>query len=337
MNVMLDTTSTYLVRQTGVLGYASWGSNAQNWSAVTDQAKQYNSYTAGAIGETYVSTSGRSFSTGLTYGQSAVADMIAEGITGVKGYVYEPYASSMTDVNTLFPMYTEGYTLAESFYSASPYMSWMDVVVGDPKCRIVNSVHNSQPLPVELVSFTLASSNNSIILNWKTATETNNYGFDIERKQGDAGTFVKIGFVAGNGTSSVAHTYTFTDPVSGIYTYRLKQIDRDGQFIYSAEITNSVTGVENAALAPKKFDLGQNFPNPFNPSTKISYSIATPELVHLTVYDVTGRVVATLVNGHQEAGSYSVQWNASAVPSGVYFYRIDAGSFSSVKKLLLQK
>jgi uncharacterized protein (TIGR03790 family) len=339
LSVMLDTTSTYVVRQTGVMGYASWGSNAQNWSSVTDQAKQYNTYLPGAIGETYVSTSGRSFTAGLTYGQSAIADMIAEGITGVKGYVYEPYASSLADVSNLFPMYAEGYTLAEVFYSSSPYLSWTDVVIGDPKCRIVNSVHNSTPLPVEIVSFTAASTSGSIVLNWKTATESNNYGFDIERKQGVNGTYAKIGFVAGNGTTNTAHSYSYTDPgaASGAYTYRLKQIDNDGQFVYSSEVTLTVTGTEQTSAAPLNFDLGQNYPNPFNPSTMITYSIASPQLVRLVLYDITGRVVATLVNSHMDAGTYSVQWNAGAMPSGVYFYKLDAGNFSSVKKLLLQK
>ncbi|MGE5314206.1 MAG: right-handed parallel beta-helix repeat-containing protein [Acidobacteriota bacterium] len=209
---------------------------------------------------------------------------------------------------------------------------------------IRDTVRVNIPLPVELVSFTVASKNGAAVLSWKTATETNNYGFDIEKKQivstngTQTATWTKIGFVAGNGTSNTAHDYSYTDAsgAAGNYTYRLKQIDRDGAFAYSKEVQFITTGVESNAV-PVEFALGQNFPNPFNPSTNIAYDIASHARVLLKIYDVAGREVATLVNQEMEAGKYSVQWNAKDMPSGVYFYRLTAGNFTSVKKLLLQK
>jgi parallel beta-helix repeat protein len=202
-------------------------------------------------------------------------------------------------------------------------------------------VDNSIPLPVELVSFTMAKVNGVILLNWKTATEVSNYGFDIERKATGAGAdtaWTKIGFVPGNGSTSSPHAYSYTDQsvTTAIYSYRLKQIDTDGRFVYSSVIQMSVTAVAPTDL-PTEFALDQNYPNPFNPSTTVHYSVAAAGPVRLSIFDITGREVATLVNSTMAAGNYSVQWNAKDMPSGVYIYRMTAGSFTSVKKLLLQK
>ncbi|MEK7651286.1 MAG: TIGR03790 family protein [Patescibacteria group bacterium] len=132
-NVVLDTTETFLANQQNVIGYASWGSNDRHATSSTEYAKPKNTWVPGAIAETYVSTSGRTFNKPALYGQSLIADLIEEGITGAKGYVYESYSSAMADVSVLFDRYTKGYNLAESFYAASPFLSWMDVVIGDPK------------------------------------------------------------------------------------------------------------------------------------------------------------------------------------------------------------
>jgi subtilisin family serine protease len=201
----------------------------------------------------------------------------------------------------------------------------------------VNSAVNNIPLPVELTSFTSSVRSGVVTLSWKTATEVSNYGFELEKKEtasSSSATWTKIGFVAGNGTSNIAHEYSFVDKLShsGTFSYRLKQIDRDGKFTYSAFI-------EAAAVvaAPVRFALDQNYPNPFNPSTTMPFAIAAAGRVRLVVYDLLGREVAVLADRTMEPGQYSVQWNASAVPSGVYFYRLEAGNFSAVKKLLLQK
>lgn len=131
--ILNDMNSSFTVNQKNVLFYVSWGSNDP---ASKDHAKPYNTWVPGAIAETYVSSSGRTFTYPQTYGQSLVADLIAEGVTGVKGYIYEPYIDSMAEPQILFDRYANGYNLAESYYMASPYIGWMDVIVGDPKTVI---------------------------------------------------------------------------------------------------------------------------------------------------------------------------------------------------------
>ncbi len=137
LNVLLDTTTDYLVNQQDVVGYVSWGSNDHNVASSTIHADPRNTWHAGGIAVTFVSTSARTFNWPPAYGQSLIADLIAEGATGAEGYAYEPYASSMPNLMTLFTAYTSGYNLAESFYASSPYLSWMGVVIGDPKETIV--------------------------------------------------------------------------------------------------------------------------------------------------------------------------------------------------------
>jgi hypothetical protein len=198
-------------------------------------------------------------------------------------------------------------------------------------------------LPVELISFTANVVNNTVELNWQTATEVNNYGFNVERSwTSSAPLWEKIGFVQGYGNSNSPKSYSFEDinPQYGKLQYRLKQIDFDGKFEYSDV-------VEVAVAAPAKFELMQNYPNPFNPSTTISYTIPNVETLHgvslqhvtLKVYDLLGREVAVLVNELQQAGAYIVQLSTNIYPlsSGIYFYKLTAGSFSAAKKFLLLK
>ncbi len=186
-------------------------------------------------------------------------------------------------------------------------------------------------LPVELTSFNAIARGNRVELAWKTATEVNNYGFEIQTASGKNHNWEKIGFVEGHGTTNVPQNYSFTDkPGSGTYQYRLKQIDRDGKFEYSSI-------VEADLSAPVTFGLEQNYPNPFNPTTTIRYGLPQQANVRLTVYDVIGREVATLVNETKEAGNYEVTFAASQLVSGVYFYKLSTGSYTSLKKLMLMK
>jgi hypothetical protein len=191
-------------------------------------------------------------------------------------------------------------------------------------------------VPVELISFSAHLNERSLVLNWQTATETNNKGFEINRQSaegtGQSGNeeWEKIGFVAGNGTSTETHLYSFTDNnvSSGKYNYRLKQIDFDGSFEYSKEIEVDVN-------LPAAFALLQNYPNPFNPSTTIKYSIPEDQQVKLNVYDPLGEKVVTLVDGFQKAGQHKVNFDASGLPSGIYFYSLETSSYTSVKKMIL--
>jgi len=193
---------------------------------------------------------------------------------------------------------------------------------------------NATSLPVELASFTAAALNNSAALAWKTATEKNNYGFEIERRVvGSASQWFKIGFVAGNGTSSKEHTYSFADAnvSSGTYVYRLKQIDNDGTYKYSGEAEVTIT-------MPTVFALNQNYPNPFNPTTTISFTLAQDGYTTLKIYDVLGKEVATLVNGEMKAGvQNTITFDASKLSSGVYFSRLQNSGSTQIKKLVLMK
>ena len=142
--------------------------------------------------------------------------------------------------------------------------------------------------------------------------------------------FEKIGYIMGNGTTTEPRAYSFTDVdvAAGEYIYRLKQIDYDGTFEYSNEVEVSVS-------LPEEFSLSQNYPNPFNPSTIISYSIPQSGLVTLEVYSLLGEKVASLVNEVKEAGSYEINFNASTLSSGVYYYKLSTDNFVETKKMLL--
>jgi hypothetical protein len=189
-------------------------------------------------------------------------------------------------------------------------------------------------IPVELVSFTSSIINNSVGLNWITATELNNSGFEVERcaLSAERQAWEKIGFVSGNGTSTEVHSYSFVDqnPIVGTSFYRLKQVDFDGTFEYS-----NIVEVVYGAVAD--YSLEQNYPNPFNPSTRINYSIKEKSNVELKIYDLLGSEIAALVNEEKAPGNYDVSFDASSLSSGVYLYTIKAGSFIQTRKMLLMK
>ncbi|MDP2300943.1 MAG: T9SS type A sorting domain-containing protein [Ignavibacteria bacterium] len=197
------------------------------------------------------------------------------------------------------------------------------------------------PLPVELSSFNAAATNGAVKLTWQTATEVNNYGFQVERKilkqfasgEQNDNDWVEVGFVAGNGNSNAPKDYSYTDNSldnSGKYSYRLKQIDNDGKTTYSNEIETDVTVVLEYALS-------QNYPNPFNPATVINYTLSQPGFVTIKIYNTLGQEVSTLLNGQMEAGKHTLTFDASKLSSGMYLYKITAGNFTQVKKMLLAK
>ena len=189
-----------------------------------------------------------------------------------------------------------------------------------------------QKLPVELTSFSASVVKSSVTLNWETASELNNHGFEIQRKQ--AGEWLTVGFKSGKGTTSEKNNYSFVDDISalnaGTVSYRLRQIDLDGSFDFS-------NVVEVEYLASMDFALQQNYPNPFNPSTSISFSLAQSGFVNLSVYDVTGSKVAELINGNMQQGVHTVEFNGSGLSSGLYLYRLTQGELTSTKKLNLLK
>ncbi len=194
----------------------------------------------------------------------------------------------------------------------------------------------SSTLPVELSSFSVVTLNNGVKLNWQTETEVNNYGFEIERKAGSlqssVGNWVNIGFVNGSGNSNSPKNYSYQDMnvTSGKYSYRLKQIDNDGKYEYSKVIEVNLNG-------PGKFSLSQNYPNPFNPTTTISFNIPEASNVRLTLYNILGQEIKTLVNESKEAGVHTVNFNASDLNSGLYIYKLEANGLTQTRKMTLVK
>jgi hypothetical protein len=209
----------------------------------------------------------------------------------------------------------------------------------------VNSV-----LPVEIVSFTGTVERNFAVLRWSTATETNNYGFEVEKRTVNSGnaaqtadgdskmkSWRKIGFISGNGTCNTLHGYSYSDanPGTGHYAYRLKQIDHDGTFKYSGSVEIEIKNM------PTIYSLAQNYPNPFNPSTIIRFGLPARSMVKLEIFNILGQTIATLVEGEKEAGFVEAIWQANGA-TGLYIYRLEAVSsenpnqrFVDVKKMML--
>jgi hypothetical protein len=185
-------------------------------------------------------------------------------------------------------------------------------------------------VPVELASFSAKSISNSVQLDWQTSTETNNMGFEIERKTNEINNSASF-WVDGKGTTTEKQYYSFTDKnlLSGIYKYHLIQVDYDGTRKEVGAIEVEVNSI------PTEFALMQNYPNPFNPETNINYQLPVNSFVTLKVFDILGNEVKSLINENQEAGSHSIKFDASELTSGIYIYKLITGNFSSAKKMLL--
>lgn len=188
-------------------------------------------------------------------------------------------------------------------------------------------------LPVELISFYPEVQNNCIMLSWATATEINNYGFYIERKQLNEENWQTLGFVNGNGNSNSPKYYSFKDETiitTDTYFYRLKQVDFDGTYEYSFIIE---AGLAN----PVKTELFQNYPNPFNPTTQIEFRLHDTDNVKLVVYDILGNCIDELLNTKLNAGFYRVQFDGQQYASGIYVYSLATSSCSILKKMIIMK
>jgi TQXA domain-containing protein len=188
-------------------------------------------------------------------------------------------------------------------------------------------------LPVELASFNASVTGRNVDLNWTTSSESNNAGFDIERRSVENNEWTKVGNVSGNGTSTQIHDYSYTDKnvLTGKYNYRLKQTDYNGNFEY-----HNLTSEINVGT-PNSFSLKQNYPNPFNPTTKIDFDIAVEGKVRLTVYNTSGKEITTLVNDFRTAGYHSVTFDARNISSGIYYYKLESNGVSKVMKMTLLK
>ena len=217
-----------------------------------------------------------------------------------------------------------------------------EIITGTKNGKVVSLSGGTLAIPVELISFSGSASEGSIFLQWSTSTEINNRGFEIERQASSnqvsvISSWEKIGFVQGSGTTTETRSYSYIDRniKSGMYKYRLKQIDYDGSFNYSAV-------VEVTIGTPAVFTLEQNYPNPFNPSTTIKFSIPVESNVKISIYNLLAEEITVLINESLKAGYHQVEWrgvdkNNKILPTGVYFYRIEAQDFVEVKKMMFIK
>jgi hypothetical protein len=230
-------------------------------------------------------------------------------------------------VNGLLPAHTYRVMVLE--YNGNPGFE------GYNKNTATNNPNNLVvSMPVELISFTSAVENNTIKLRWTTQKEINNSGFSIERTEpAKSEDWENIGFVKGKGTSNYTITYDYIDRnlMPGKYKYRLKQTDYNGNFEYYYLAGEATVGI------PVKYGLTQNYPNPFNPSTSISYALPKDGFVSLKIYDVLGREIKTLVNELKKANIYTVDFEATDLSSGIYYYKIDVDGYSNVKKMMYLK
>ncbi len=214
------------------------------------------------------------------------------------------------------------WNIGDGINNGYPYLVWQNP--------------GGSPLPVELSSFSAAAIGSNVKLSWNTATEVNNYGFEIERKVGSpqstVGNYEKIGFVNGNGNSNSPKDYSFVDTKAstGKYSYRLKQIDNNGQFEYSKTIEADFNTIKN-------FELSQNYPNPFNPSTTIRFNLPEASIVKLTIFNILGQEIRTLVNEFRDSRVNTINFDASGLNSGIYIYKIEAGNFVKTRKMILLK
>jgi hypothetical protein len=195
----------------------------------------------------------------------------------------------------------------------------------------------ANPLPIQLISFVARTvGGNAVALEWSTLTEMENYGFWLERRGKNESDFAQLpgSFVLGNGTTNVTHRYSYVDSTAttGSWSYRLRQVDLDGTVHCSDPVLVDVGNTSGQVAV-----LQQNFPNPFNPRTVIRYQLSAVSDVRLAVYDLLGREVAVLAERVMDAGAHEVSFDGSGLPSGVYVYRLRAGSISESRKLTLIK
>lgn len=253
-------------------------------------------------------------------------------------YIFSSTGNSWsTDANSTSPSARINHRLAETSFDGSSFIVLFGGG-GDARNDETWTFGGSDyPLPVELISFSAKAVNGEVVLEWQTATEVDNYGFDIQRALTELSgqcldEWIKVGFVPGNGNCNSIRKYSFTDKSinSGKYFYRLRQIDTDGSFDYSPIINVEIE-------IPNEFALSQNYPNPFNPITTINYQIPKRGKVMLKIYDIVGKEITTIVNEEKEIGNYSINFDSNNLSSGVYLYEIVVNNYHAIKKLVIIK
>jgi uncharacterized protein (TIGR03790 family) len=359
--VELNTDTGFIKKRVNVLGYVSWGSNDHNFEPI------YFMWSPGSLAETYVSTSGRSFELPSIYGQSLIADLLSDGLTGAKGYVYESYSSSMADVSVLFGRYTSGSNLAESFYMASRYLSWMDVIIGDPKTTIIQKEELKHTKGWNLASIPRVCKDSSISTLFPDATGafmydnlqyvpvthmTPGYGYWLNFPSSGTDTIHGLNIKR----EVVLHDrWNIVGPMDSISNGEVFWGYNRGYFIVTkfergkgywkylgSERTilsiPSVPFVSEVADAHIVTTAGvTSYPNPFNSTTIISFRLETTSEVRLVIYDILGREVRTLVDKSMPAGQHIVSFNGKGLASGTYIcnLRINKEAFTTLRLRLI--
>jgi hypothetical protein len=262
--------------------------------------------------------------------------------------IYSSYKALSTTATNYYICIDDGASTASGSVRCKVASSSSFTITSGTLTTTINNAYLSSAnvsLPVELTSFIASTNGSAITLNWQTATEVNNYGFEIERRtianhqiaRSSIDNWLKVGFAAGNGTSNTPRSYCYTDntTATGRYVYRLKQVDNDGAFKYSQS-------VEVSTQAPKQFSLSQNYPNPFNPATQIRYELKQHSKIKIEILNLLGQKVQTLLETEQDKGMYTVPFDAAGLAGGTYFYKITAYDgnkllFTETRKMLFTK
>ena len=267
----------------------------------------------------------------------------------VNAFVVDPASSSNLFAGTDIGVFnsTDGGASWNVFGTGLPVVAVFDMAIQKVTRTLRVATHgrgmwenSGPPLPIELASLSGAvQAGEAVLIRWSTASETNSYGFEVQKSAAATGPFVSIpgSFVRGHGTTALPQSYSYTDaaPGSGTVYYRLKQLDLDGTFRYSDGIAIDVASGVAGGEFPTEFSLAQSYPNPFNPTTTIRYGIPAKAHVTLEVFTALGQKVATLVNSTMDAGYHDVTFNRGGLASGAYFYAINAGDYRASKKLVL--
>ncbi len=304
---------------------------AQNWTFLQESGAPQATYTEGDFMTTDIS-----FALNQDTGPYTVEFGIGPANNDGTGWTWYAASWSHQDGNNRYWTFTDDATVqfnstgkwyyAARFVGGTTYYAdggWEENNV------VLNTVAYFQvngAVPVELTTFTASAVDGSVVLNWETATEVNNYGFDVEASN-DKENWDVVGFVEGHGNSNSPNSYSFVATDNSQY-YRLKQVDIDGGFEYSdvVEVASNLS-----------YKLAQNHPNPFNPTTQISFSLPEASKVQVTVYNALGQEVAELANREFAAGNHSVNFNAAGLSSGLYFYKLSSANFTETKKMMLVK
>jgi hypothetical protein len=218
------------------------------------------------------------------------------------------------------------------YLSDNPIAEWISALCdsGFTPCSSCDPPPCSS-VPVELFSFIGETNGEQVVLRWSTASETNNYGFDIFRSKENQ-SWEKIGFIPGHGTSTELNNYSYEEKTKpGEYYYKLKQIDTDNSFHFS----NSIRVIVN--LVSSNFALNQNFPNPFNAATKISFFLASSANTKITLYNISGQEIFVITNQLYNEGSHSITFDANSLPAGLYIYKMETGNFQQIRKMMVLK